>query len=84
MQHLKNRIHDAIKSYANKFIRPIDDAYLFFEVHGQFKNIKENDIVVIKRDGNICWCKVHVINYFIPRGDEFFGKLLWINNVEYI
>lgn len=70
--------HNFSKNYFDKFIRPVDDAYLFVQVYGRFKNIKENDIVLLTREGQICKYKVHCIKYFTPHSDEFFGKLLWV------
>ena len=75
-------IHNAIHSFFDKHITPVDDGYLFTMVHGQFKGIKEDDIVLIKRESKICRYKVHWIQYFTPHGDEFFGKLLWVGFYE--
>jgi hypothetical protein len=70
--------HNATKTYYDKYITPVDDAYLFSLVHGQYKGIKEGDIVLLDRESRICRYKVHTIQYFTPHGDEFFGKLLWV------
>jgi hypothetical protein len=45
--------HNATKTYYDKYITPVDDAYLFSMVHGQFKGIKEDDIVLLLRDSRI-------------------------------
>jgi hypothetical protein len=39
--------HNAIKTYYVKDITPVDDAYLFSTVYGQFKGIVEDDIVLL-------------------------------------
>lgn len=70
--------HDSSKNYFDKFIKPHDDAYLFVGVYGRFKNIKEDDIVLLTREGRICKYKVLYIQYFTPHSEEFFGKLLWV------
>ena len=70
--------YDSSKNYFDKFIRPVDDAYLFVQVYGRFKNIHEDDIVLLTREGRICKYKVHSIKYFTPHSEEFFGKLLWV------
>ncbi|HEY5536477.1 MAG TPA: type IIL restriction-modification enzyme MmeI [Ignavibacteria bacterium] len=56
--------HDASKNYFDKFIRPHNDDYLFVGVYGRFKNIHEDDIVLLTRESGICKYKVHCIKYF--------------------
>jgi len=70
--------HNAINTYADKHVTPVDDAYLFVTVYGKYKSIKEDDIVLLKREMKICRYKVHAIQYFTPYSEEFFGKLLWV------
>ena len=74
-------IHTITKNSADRFIRFCDDAYLFVEVYGSYKNIREDDTVLLTREGRVCRYKVHCIQYFTPHSEEFFGKLLW---VEYV
>ena len=74
--------HNAIKKFADKHITPINDAYLFVEVYGQFKGITEGDIVLIEREKRVCRYKVHSIQYFTPHSEEFFGQFLWIGYEE--
>lgn len=70
--------HDATKNYFDKFIRPVDDAYLSSTVYGKFKGVTENDFILIERDLRICRYKVHHIQYFTPHSEEFIGELLWV------
>jgi hypothetical protein len=68
--------HNALKSYADRHITPVNDAYLFVTVYGKYKGIKEDDLVLIERESKVFKYKVHSIQYFSPHSDEFFGKLL--------
>ena len=70
--------HNALKPNNDRHITPVNDAYLFVTVYGKYKGIKEDDVVLIKRESKICKYKVHSIQYFTPHGEEFLGKLLWV------
>jgi len=74
--------HSIIKNTADRFIRFCNDAYLFVEVFGSYKNIKTDDFILLIRENKLCKYKVHCVQYFTPHSEEFFGKLLWVGYIN--
>jgi hypothetical protein len=67
--------HNAIKSYYDKHVTPVNDSFESVTVYGKFRGIAQNDIVLLTRESKICQYKVQQIQYFSPHSEEFFGEL---------